>query len=384
MTEQSIDNLEEMTYRRQIHTLTVADVCDYLESLAHASPSANSASYGLQLGTKTAAVRHIVVTPMPSKQAISVAVEKKANMIISAVPLIANPISHISWDEPLGTKFVPLAQRHISFYALSSAFADVPGGFDEALAEHLGIESHAPLLPSYAEPQFKFVVFVPHAQAANVQQAAYMAGAGTIGNYTNCVFKSEGTGTFLPQPGANPVVGEVGKLEETSEIRMEMRVSERSLQAVIDSVIEAHPYEQVAYDIYPLRENGKQQGRGRIGELPLQVSLDTVLEQVNDALELGVDNPLRCSHRPSLPIDTLAVVSGDGLTEELMLAACQQGASAVVIGSASLTDWMLADSGDTVLIDVGYAASITPGLRRLALQLKEYFKSQEIQVTYVP
>src|SRR5208282_3030950 len=123
-------------------------------------------------------------------------------------------------------------------------------------------------------------------------------------------------------------------------IRLEMLVPERELSGVIAAVIEAHPYEEVAYDLYPLRNPGVVYGRGRIGELPLKVSLDTVLAQVNDALGLHADNRARCLHRPGIPVGSLAVASGTGFGEGLLWAAHRKEAGALVVGGVSVCDLM--------------------------------------------
>jgi putative NIF3 family GTP cyclohydrolase 1 type 2 len=163
-----------------------------------------------------------------------------------------------------------------------------------------------------------------------------------------------------------------------------MLVSERELQGVIAAVIEAHPYEEVAYDIYPLRNPGVVYGRGRIGELPLKVSLDTVLAQVSDALGLGAETQPRCSHRSDAPIGSLAVASGTGSGESLLWSAQRQQAGALVTGGSLLSDQILADGQETVLIDVGFAPSVAPGLQRLVAQLRDTFGSDGMQVVYVP
>jgi hypothetical protein len=230
----------------------------------------------------------------------------------------------------------------------------------------------------------KFVVFVPAAAAARVRRAAADAGAGVIGAYTNCSFQASGIGSFLPQPGTNPSIGQVGRLEEVDETRLEILVPERELQGVIAAVIEAHPYEEVAYDIYPLRNPGVVYGRGRIGELPLKVSLETVLAQVSDALGLGPQSQPRCFHRSEALIGSLAVASGTGAGESLLWAAQRQQAGALVTGGTLLSDQILADGRETVLIDVGFAPSVAPGLQRLVAQLRDTFGSDGMQVVYVP
>ena len=167
----------------------------------------------------------------------------------------------------------------------------------------------------------------------------------------------------------------MGQLERVEEIRLEMLVPQRELQGVIAAVLEVHPYEEVAYDVYAVKNPGVLYGRGRIGELPLRVSLDTVLAQVQDALEV---ESIRCSHKPEFPIGSLAAVSG--ICEGLFWPVNRAGAGALVVGGASLQDLMLAESSATVVIEVGYAASVMPGLERLCAQMRETFGPDGIEI----
>jgi len=167
----------------------------------------------------------------------------------------------------------------------------------------------------------------------------------------------------------------VGKLEHVEEMRVEMVVQQRELQGVLAAMLHAHPYEEVAYDVIALKNPGTPYGRGRVGDLPLQVSLDTVLSQVQDALP-GCS--IRCSHRTQLPIPRLAVASGG--SDELIGAAAAALAGALVTGQATPRDWMVAENSATVLIEVGYAASVTPGLQRLCTQLRKTFGPDGLDV----
>jgi hypothetical protein len=375
---------EEKSRRRRRRSVHVAEIIEFLEYIAPPSLASPPAPYGLQVGTALEAVKTLVVSPLPTFNAVSCAAAYRATLLITAAPLLRERLTALRWDDPIGARVAHLTQRQISLYVLANAYAAAPGGFDDSLAEQLGLAATASLAPTVAESQLKFVVFVPTADVEKVQRAASEAGAGVIGRYTHCAFRAPGTGTFLPLEGAQPALGKVGELEEVEEIRLEMLVSEREIKGVIAAVLESHPYEEVAYDLYPLRNPGVVYGRGRIGELPLKVSLETVLAQVNDALGLGKDNPARVSHRPGLPIGSLAVASGTGAGESLLWAAHRQEAGALVIGGVSLTDLTLADSLGTVLIDVGFPASVTPGLQRLVAQLRNTFDADGIQVVYVP
>lgn len=358
----------------------VAEIIEFLEYLAPSALASPRTPFGLQVGSATASVQSVVVAPLPNFGAISCAAARRAALLVTAVPLLSRPLDSLRWDDPIGARIAHLTQRQISLYALPTSFAAAPGGFDDCLAERLGLAAHGPLLSTIAEPQLKFVVFVPLPDLPRVREAAAEAGAGLIGAYSHCSFVTQGAGTFLGQRGSHPAIGKVGILAEVPEARLEMLVPEREVKSVLAAVLEAHPYEEVAYDLYPLRNPGVLYGRGRIGELPLKVSLETVLAQVHDALGFGPDHSIRCSHRPGLPIGSLAVASGSGIDENLLWAAHRQQAGALVVGGAGPEDLLLADSTSTVLIDVGLGPSVGPGLQRLVAQLRDTFDVQGVEI----
>lgn len=375
-----MQRMEEPSHNR---TITVAEIIEFLEYLAPPALAAPTAPFGLQVGASLSPVETILVSPLPTQRLFNAAPEGKT-LLLTAAPLLSEPLSALRWDDPVGARVAFLIRKQVALYTLSCAFAAAPGGLDDCLAERLGLGGSRLLLSTATEAQFKFVVFVPPADVEPVRRAACEAGAGVIGEYTHCSFRASGMGTFFPQEGANPTVGSVGKLVETEEVRLEMLVPERELRSVAAAVLEAHPYEEVAYDIYPLRNPGMMYGRGRIGELPLEVSLETVLAQVQDALELRSEQAVRCSHQTGQPVGVLAVASGAAPGTELLQAAQRQQAGVLVTGGAMLSDLALAEDSDTVLVDVGFAPSVAPGLQRLVAQLRDTFGSERLHIAYVP
>jgi hypothetical protein len=355
----------------------VGEVVDYLEYIAPPDTGTMGDPFGLQTGAPGATVRSIVVSATASFDALGMAASRRESMLITAAPLITSPMTAIRSDDPIGGKIAHAVEHRVSLYALPNSFASARGGFDDSLAETLGLAGTSMLMGATFEAQNKIAVFVPVNFVDQVRKAAADAGAGQIGNYTSCSFQTQGTGTFIGGPGSSPTVGAIGRLERVEEVRLEMQVAQRDLSGVLAAIIHAHPYEEVAYDVFPVKNPGPIYGRGRIGELPLKVSLDTILAQVQDALEV---DSIRCSHKPGFSISTLAVASGaqDGLVWN----AIRSGAGALVVGSVSIKDLTLADNSMTVLIDIGYSASLAPGLMRLCEQLSATFESDGVEVTY--
>lgn len=377
MSKRIGDLPEDRTRRRRKRIVSAAEIIEFLEYIAPPSLAVPVEPYGLQVGTPTADIKSVILAPMASYTAVSTAAARKQSLLLCAAPLLIAPLTSIRRDDPIGNKLASLLENRVNLYVLANSYAAAPGGFDDSLAEKLGLAATSALLPTTYEPQYKVAVYTPPEALEALLAAAAEAGAGRIGNYTHCSFQTTGTGTFLPHNGANPTVGSVGKLERVAEIRVEMVVPQRELQGVLAAILEAHPYEEVAYDVYSVKNPGLLYGRGRVGELPLQVSLETVLAQVQDALEA---DSVRCSHHPEFPISTLAAASGIG--EGLFWAANRAGAGAFITGGATTRDLMLADSSTTVLIDIGYRASVAPGMRRLAAQLRDTFGSDGLDVLY--
>src|SRR5207248_5682500 len=181
MARKQNEPAEESARRRRRRSVTVAEIVDFLEYLAPPALASPLAPYGLQVGTNLSSVKSIIVTPLPTYSAISCAAAYKANLIITAAPLLTDSLAALRWDDPIGAKVAHLVQRQISLYALANAYAAAPGGFDDSLAERLGLAASGALVPTAAEAQLKFVVFVPVGDAERVQKAAAEAGAGVIG-----------------------------------------------------------------------------------------------------------------------------------------------------------------------------------------------------------
>src|SRR5690606_15858910 len=127
-----------------------------------------------------------------------------------------------------------------------------PNGVNDVLAKRLELSSIEPLLPDQFEKLKKLVVFIPESHVDQVREAIGKEGAGWIGNYSDCTFQVSGTGTFMPREEANPYIGSRGKLEKVAEVRLETIITEKVQNRVIQAMLDAHPYEEVAYDLYPL------------------------------------------------------------------------------------------------------------------------------------
>ncbi len=363
-----------------VREVYVSDVVDFLEYFAPPSLARAEAVCGLQYGSASEAVTAVILAPFVTQSVIRVANATTANLIITPTPLTGATQNTLRSDEWPGSLVVQLLQSGISLYTLAPSASIVPSGFDHCFAERMGIAGTGQLLAASVEPQLKLVVFVPVKAVPFVRSALADAGAGVIGNYTHCSFETRGVGSFLPGPGTQPAKGVQGRFEMVDEVRLEVRVPQRELSGVLAALLEVHPYEEPAYDIYPLRTPGSVFSRGKLGELPLPVSMVTVLGQVEDALRSYGTNRLRSYNVRNREVQTVAVVSGDSEGGRTVQAALRAGADVVILGAVSQLDQMMVDGHRTALVDTGYAPSLAPGLERLAAQLRNTFGAEGLRV----
>ncbi|MNJ52195.1 putative GTP cyclohydrolase 1 type 2 [compost metagenome] len=177
------------------------------------------------------------------------------------------------------------------------------------MAEALGIEGTSPLEDIHTDKLYKLVVFVPKDHHQKVLDAVLNAGAGCIGNYSHCSFNINGYGTFLPLEGAEPYLGQQGKLERAEEVRIETIVPDSIRNRVIQAMLRSHPYEEVAYDLYPMDLKGRTLGLGRVGRLAEPVTLEAFADRVKEKLDVPA---LRVIGDLQRPINKAAVIGGSG------------------------------------------------------------------------
>jgi hypothetical protein len=236
----------------------------------------------------------------------------------------------------------------------------------DALAEVLGLVDTRPLSPLSADPLDKLVVFVPVDDADRVLDAVAAEGAGAVGDYDRCAWRTTGEGTFRPLPGASPTVGEVGEIASVQEVRLEVVLPRERRAAVVRALLAAHPYEEPAYDVLELATVMGARGLGRVGRLPEPVRLAELTDQVAAALPATAWG-VRAAGDPSQVIETLAVCGGAG--DDLFAAAA---AAADAYLTADLRHHPAAEAPEGLaLLDAAHWATEWPWLAQAARQLRE-------------
>ena len=208
---------------------------------------------GLQIGRLNKPVHRVMIALDVLEEVVDEAIEKEVDLIIAHHPLIYRPLKNIMTDQLPGRMIEKLLKHDITVYAAHTNLDVAKGGVNDLLAEALELSNTEVLVPTHEIHLKKLVVYVPTEQSKQVKEALGNAGAGAIGNYSHCLFSSSGTGQFLPEENANPYIGENGKLEQVNEERIETLFPDYLEKKVVQAMIKAHPYEEVAYDIYTFR-----------------------------------------------------------------------------------------------------------------------------------
>src|SRR5439155_14357922 len=193
-------------------------------------------------------------------------------LIVTHHPMLFRAGKRLTAATAEGRMLLELIRAGIAVYSPHTAFDNTAGGINDILAQRLGLSGVTPLRTQPGPRQCKVVVFVPDKDLDRVADAMFDAGAGNIGEYSQCSFRLAGTGTFFGSDAANPTIGEKGRREEVSEWRLEAICPEGLVEQVVRTMRRAHSYEEPAYDVYPLRPAARAVGAGRIGALPQPVA----------------------------------------------------------------------------------------------------------------
>lgn len=266
---------------------------------------------GLVVGDPAAVIRRVLFAIDPVAEVVAEAAERRADLIVTHHPLYLRGTTSVAATNPKGRVVHRLIGGGCGlFVAHTNADVAAPGVSD-ALAELFDLADTRPLAPLPTEHLDKLIVFVPVGHADRVLDAVAAEGAGAIGDYDRCAWRTTGEGTFRPLPGASPTVGVVGEVATVEEARLEVVLPRQRRQAVVRALLASHPYEQPAYDLLELVTGDGPQGLGRVGRLPEPVTLTELTSRaaaVLPATAWGV----RSAGDPLQVVETLAVCGGAG------------------------------------------------------------------------
>ncbi|MBS3679560.1 Nif3-like dinuclear metal center hexameric protein [Ornithinibacillus massiliensis] len=304
---------------------------------------------GLQIGSYNKPVRKIMVTLDVLESVVEEAIENEVDLIIAHHPLLFKPLKEINVDSWRGRIIKKLIQHDITVYAAHTNLDVAKGGVNDLLADLIGLEDKVVLVETNEDSLCKVVVYIPETHVEVVTDALAKAGAGHIGHYSHCTFQTKGTGTFMPLGEANPFIGKKNQLEMVPEVKVETIVQQSILSNVLKGMIAAHPYEEVAYDVIPLKNEGEKIGLGRVGNLKEVTTLDEFVTKVKNVLEV---NYVRVSGDSNRKVKRVAVLGGSG--EKYFHSAIQKKADVYITGDMTFHVAQEAIEMGISVIDAGH------------------------------
>ena len=288
--------------------MKISEITHYLESLSPLSFQEDYDNSGLLIGDHDWKFQKALLCLDLTEEVMEEAMEKRCNLVISHHPLIFRGFKKLTSGQP-ETAIITLALKNsIAVYAIHTNLDNTLNGLNAYVLQKLGISEYKILNPKPGMLS-KLVAFCPVDYSGKVRNALFDAGAGHIGNYDCCSYNVQGEGTFRASEAANPFVGEKNKLHVENETRVEVIFPRFLEKRILNALLAVHPYEEVAYDIYPLGNNMAQSGSGLIGILKNPVSEIQFLEHVKMKLGIPV---IRHSSVRSKPVKTVAICTGSG------------------------------------------------------------------------
>jgi len=328
--------------------MTVGELIKQIEDWAPPGAAWEKDNVGLLVGSRGDKLKNILLSLEFDEEVLKEAIKKKCNFVFTHHPLIFSPIKNLDFQKSKQAKLIQqIIKNNISLFSAHTNLDFIKDGVSFELAKVLKLKN-IKFLEQESGNQFKVVVFVPSSHLEEVSEALFSAGGGIIGNYQNCSFRINGTGTFKGNEETNPFIGKKGKTEKVEEVRIEIIVDAWNLSKVINAIKKFHPYEEPAYDIYPLKNKNTNFGAGAVGELDKELTEKEFLNFVSTSLKIG---RLKYCNGSGKKIKKVAVCGGSG--SELLPNAINSEADAFITADIKYHTYHDA-VGRILLIDAGH------------------------------
>ncbi|MCX6344018.1 MAG: Nif3-like dinuclear metal center hexameric protein [Armatimonadetes bacterium] len=358
--------------------MLISDLILDLETIAPIDLAEVGDKIGLQVGNSSSDVQRVCICLDVTDDIIQKAIDRQAELIVAHHPLIRAPLDSVTDDGPVSRRVLKLIRANVAIYVMHTNFDAAPGGTNDVLADMFGMTDCSPLVINKRDSLYKIAVFVPEEHVSAVRDEMADAGAGRIGQYTHCSFRTLGTGSFVPLPTAQPYIGGSEKLEEVAEYKLEMVCVGSWLDDVLSAMVAKHPYDEVAYDVYELANDPIEYGYGRVGNLKTETTLDAFAELVRKCLK---PKYMKVEGDNNKPIRRVALCSGSG--SGLYKEAARAHADLYLTGDTKHHDILDANALGLAIIDAGHYDTETPAMRLLAQRLQKAYAGSPIEFEYI-
>jgi len=355
--------------------MTGIEIIKYLEEWAPKGIAWVKDNVGLQVGDPEVKIKNIMISLDLKEEVIESALKESCNLIVTHHPLLFRPLKNLDFAKNKNAVMIEkMIKNNITLYSAHTNLDFTKQGVSYQLAKRLSLKN-IKFLKNLSSKQFKLAVFVPDSHINRVAEAIHQAGGGIIGEYSHCSFRTSGIGTFRGSESSNPSVGKNKKIVSVEEIKLEVLVDEWKLNQIINSMKKVHPYEEVAYDIFPLNNDNVNYGMGAIGNLNREMEINDFLNFISSKLKTP---GLRYVKSRTRKIKTVAVCGGS--CGELVDEAIRQDADAFV--TADLKYHTFQDAkGKILLVDAGHYETEAPILDEIKKRLELFLnKNRKIKV----
>jgi dinuclear metal center YbgI/SA1388 family protein len=330
--------------------MKLKDICSYLDTAVPISFQEDYDNSGLQIGSPEKEVSSVLLTLDITSEVLDEAITKKCDLIVSHHPLIFRGIKKLTGSSFTEKILLNAIRADIAIYSAHTNLDSLSNGVSRKMAEKLNLQQIKVLSP-LKDRLLKLVTFIPEKYLDKVSTALYEAGAGVIGNYDQCGFSVSGIGSYRAGENCSPFAGEKGELHFENEARFETILFSHLKEKVIKTLLDVHPYEEVAYDIYALENDNSGIGLGCSGVLAEPVGEDAFLRLVSSVFKA---KGIRYSKLTGKPVNKVALCGGSGAS--LISSAISSGADAYITSDIKYHNFF--DADDTILlIDTGHFES---------------------------
>ncbi len=330
--------------------MKIREITQYLESFAPISSQESYDNSGLIVGTPDDEVTAALISLDCTEEIVQEAIDRNCQLVISHHPIVFKGLKKFNGKNYVERTVIKAIKNNIAIYAIHTNLDNYRYGVNEEISRRLNLKNTKILAPK-ENVLYKLVSYVPEEAKEKVLNALFDAGAGHIGNYSNCSFSGLGEGTFLPNERANPSSGEKGKLSRDPEYKIEVLVNTRVKNQVFGALLDAHPYEEVAHEWIAVANKNQDEGAGMVGELEHEMSEIEFLTSVKEIFQCGV---IRHTALRNKAIKRVAVCGGSG--GFLLSNAIREKADVFITADYKYHEFFDAE-GQIIIADIGHFES---------------------------
>jgi dinuclear metal center YbgI/SA1388 family protein len=330
--------------------MIVQDVITHLEELAPLTYAEDFDNVGLLVGHKTQKVTGILVTLDTLEAVVDEAIQENCNLIVSFHPIIFKGLKKLTGQSYVERVVMKAIKHDIAIFSIHTALDNAIQGVNNMICNHLNLTNKRILIPQNATIK-KLTTYIPKNQAETLRAALFKAGAGNIGNYSNCSFNIEGYGTFQANENANPTIGNIGETHTENETKITVIYAKHLESQILSTLFKTHPYEEVAYEIITIENKNQNIGMGMIGEFKTPMDEASFLNHLKTKMNTGC---IKHTTFLNKKIKKVAVLGGSG--SFAIQAAKANGADAFVTADLKYHDFFTAEN-NILLADIGHYES---------------------------